>query len=395
MEALDFDAARRCVLEQVGRQEPAVETVPLAEAGGRVLAVDVAADRDYPPVDRSIRDGFAVRAADMPGRVRVVGEVRAGEAFTGRVGAGECVRIMTGAPVPEGADAVVMVEYAAVAEGMMETAKAPRVGEFINEAGCETRRGETVLRRGTRLRFPQIAMLATVGLPEVPVYRRPRVAILATGDEIVPVEATPRDFEVRNSNSWALAAQVAAAGGVAEVLPVAPDDFEKTVALVERGLETDLLLLSGGVSAGDYDFVEAALARHGAEFFFTRVKIRPGAPLVFGRAKGRFFFGLPGNPLSTAVTFAVFARTALELLEGVAEPEFPVVEAHLTETLHEKPGLTRFLPARLETGTRRVTPIHWKGSSDVPSLARSNAFIIATAEQEIHEKGTAVTVLLQ
>jgi molybdopterin molybdotransferase len=395
VEALDFDAARRCVLEQVGRQEPAVETVPLAEAGGRVLAVDVAADRDYPPVDRSIRDGFAVRAADMPGRVRVVGEVRAGEAFTGRVGAGECVRIMTGAPVPEGADAVVMVEYAAVAEGMMETAKAPRVGEFINEAGCETRRGETVLRRGTRLRFPQIAMLATVGLPEVPVYRQPRVAILATGDEIVPVEATPRDFEVRNSNSWALAAQVAAAGGVAEVLPVAPDDLEKTVALVERGLEADLLLLSGGVSAGDYDFVEAALARHGAEFFFTRVKIRPGAPLVFGRAKGRFFFGLPGNPLSTAVTFAVFARTALELLEGVAEPEFPVVEAHLTETLHEKPGLTRFLPARLETGTRRVTPIHWKGSSDVPSLARSNAFIIATAEQEIHEEGTAVPVLLQ
>jgi molybdopterin molybdotransferase len=269
------------------------------------------------------------------------------------------------------------------------------VGEFINEAGCETRRGEVVLWKGTRLRFPQIAMLATVGMAEVPVYRRPRVAILATGDEIVPVEATPREFEVRNSNSWALAAQVAAAGGVAEVLPVAPDDLEKTVALVERGLEADLLLLSGGVSAGDYDFVEAALARHGAEFFFTRVKIRPGAPLVFGRAKGRFFFGLPGNPLSTAVTFAVFARAALELLGGVAEPEFPVVEAHLTETLHEKPGLTRFLPARLEMGTRRVTPIHWKGSSDVPSLARSNAFIIASAEQAIHEEGTAVPVLLQ
>ncbi len=383
------------MLEQVGRHEPAVETVPLAEAGGRVLAVDVAADRDYPPVDRSIRDGFAVRAADMPGRVRVVGEVRAGEAFTGRVGVGECVRIMTGAPVPEGADAVVMVEYAAVAEGMMETAKAPRAGEFINESGCETRRGEIVLWKGTRLRFPQIAMLATVGVAEVPVYRRPRVAILATGDEIIPVEATPREFEVRNSNSWALAAQVAEAGGVAEVLPVAPDDLEKTVALVERGLEADLLLLSGGVSAGDYDFVEAALARHGAEFFFTRVKIRPGAPLVFGRAKGRFFFGLPGNPLSTAVTFAVFARTALELLGGVAEPELPVVEAHLTETLHEKPGLTRFLPARLEAGTRRVTPIHWKGSSDVPSLARSNAFIIASAEEAILEEGTAVPVLLQ
>jgi molybdopterin molybdotransferase len=358
----------------------------------------VRAADDVPAFGNSAMDGYAVRhddLANLPATLRVVGALAAGSGEDPPLRAGECVRIMTGAPVPEGADAVVMVEYAAVAEGMMETAKAPRVGEFINEAGCETRRGETVLRRGTRLRFPQIAMLATVGLPEVPVYRQPRVAILATGDEIVPVEATPRDFEVRNSNSWALAAQVAAAGGVAEVLPVAPDDLEKTVALVERGLEADLLLLSGGVSAGDYDFVEAALARHGAEFFFTRVKIRPGAPLVFGRAKGRFFFGLPGNPLSTAVTFAVFARTALELLEGVAEPEFPVVEAHLTETLHEKPGLTRFLPARLETGTRRVTPIHWKGSSDVPSLARSNAFIIATAEQEIHEEGTAVPVLLQ
>lgn len=395
VEALDFAAARRCVVETVGACRPEVEAVPLAEAAGRVLAVDVVADRDYPPVDRSIRDGFAVCAADVPGAVRLIGEVRAGEAFAGTVGAGEGVRIMTGAPLPDGADAVVMVEHATVRDGMMTTEKAPGVGEFINRAGCEARSGDVVLARGVRLRFPQIAMLATVGLSTVPVYRRPRVAILATGDEIVPVEAAPRTYEVRNSNSWALAAQVTAAGGLAEVLPVAPDDLEATVAAVERGLQADLLLLSGGVSAGEYDFVEAALGRCGAEFFFTRVKIRPGAPLVFGRARGKYFFGLPGNPLSTAVTFEVFARAALELLGGAGEPPLPIVEAHITKTLREKGGLTRFLPAVLENGTGRVTPIVWKGSSDVPSLARSNAFIIAAADRELYEEGDAVSVLLQ
>ena len=379
------------MLETVGRREAAVETVDLAEAAGRVLAVEVVSDRDYPPLDRSIRDGFAVRAGEMPGAARVAGEVRAGQVYTGEMGAGECVRIMTGAPLPAGADAVVMVEYAAVSDGVMRTEKAPVAGEFVNRAGCEARAGEAVLRKGTRLGYAQVAMLATVGMGRVPVYARPRVAILATGDEIVPVEATPRPFEVRNSNAWALAAQVAAAGGVAEVLPVAPDDLEATAALVERGLEADLLLLSGGVSAGDYDFVEAALARCGAVFYFTRVKMRPGAPVVFGRARGRFFFGLPGNPLSTAVTFEVLARAALELLGGMAEPELRMVEARITTTLREKGGLTRFLPAVLGNG---VTPIVWKGSSDVPALAKSNAYIVIAPERDLYEEGTAVPVLV-
>jgi molybdopterin molybdotransferase len=288
-----------------------------------------------------------------------------------------------------------MVEYATVHDGTMTTERVPKSGEFINRAACETREGDVVLNRGSRLRFPHIAMLATVGVATVDVYRRPRVAILATGDEIVPVDATPKSFEVRNSNSWALAAQVAAAGGVPFVLPVAPDRLDATIALIEQGLDADLLLLSGGVSAGDYDFVEAALERCGAEFFFTRVKIRPGAPLVFGRARGRYFFGLPGNPLSTAVTFEVFARAAMELLSGLAEPMLPIVEARITRTLHEKGGLTRFLPAVLDNGSSRVTPIDWKGSSDVPALARSNAFIIAPPDREIYSEGDAVSVLLQ
>ena len=395
MEALDFASARHLVLTTVGRHTPPVEHVPLAAAAGRVLAADVLSDRDYPPVHRSIRDGFAVRASDLPGALEIIGEVRAGESFAGTLQPGQTVRIMTGAPLPDGADAVVKVEYATVDGARMTTEKSPKSGEFINYAGCEARRGEPVLPQGIRLRFPQIAMLATVGAASVPVFRRPTVAILATGDELVPVEATPRDCEVRNSNSWALAAQVAAAGAIPDVLPVAPDNLEKTVELVRRGLQADLLLLSGGVSAGEYDFVEAALAQCGAEFFFTRVKIRPGAPLVFGRAQNTFFFGLPGNPLSTAVTFEVFARAALELLSGIPEPHLPLVTARLTQPLREKGGLTRFLPARLDSGTGAVTPIFWKGSSDVPSLAKSNAFIIAAPDRELYEQGEAVPVLLQ
>lgn len=368
------------------------EHAALANAAGRVLASDVLSDRTYPPVDRSIRDGFAVRAADLPGSVKVIGEVRAGASFDGEVAGGECVRIMTGAPIPRGADAVVMIEHTRLDGSSMTTDRSPSPGEFINRAGCEAGEGEVVLRAGTVLRYPHIAMLATVGASEVNVVRRPVVSILATGDEIVPVEATPREFEVRNSNSWALAAQVAEAGGVPRVLPVAPDDLDLTRARIEEALDADLLLLSGGVSAGEYDHVEAALAQLDAEFFFTRVKIRPGAPLVFGRARGTFFFGLPGNPLSTAVTYAVFARAAQELLSGIAEPALTMTEARITTTLREKPGLTRFLPASLHDG--RVTPIFWKGSSDVPSLAKSNCYIVATTERELYTEGEHVPVLI-
>jgi molybdopterin molybdotransferase len=396
-QALEFLAARRLVIETVAAAapRPPVESVALSEAAGRILAQNILADRDYPPTDRSIRDGFACRAADLPGALDIIGEVRAGESFSGRLQPGQTVRIMTGAPLPEGADCVVMVEHAAVEAGKMSTDRAPEPGEYINRAGCEARAAEPVLEKGVRLDYRHVAMLATVGAANVPVCKQLRVAILATGDEIVPVEAVPKDFEIRNSNSHALAAQVARAGAIPEILPVAPDDLDSTIFLIEQGLQADMLLLSGGVSAGEYDYVEAALARCGAEFFFTRVKMRPGAPAVFGRARETFFFGLPGNPLSTAVTFEVFARAALELLSGMAWTTLPIVEARLTEPLQEKPGLTRFLPALLHDGGASVTPIHWKGSSDVPSLARSNAYIVSEPHEELHPAGEYVRVLLR
>ena len=310
----------------------------LEAAAGRVLADPVAADRDYPAVARSVRDGYAVRATDLPGELEVVGEVRAGESFGGEVGARQAVEIMTGAPVPRGADAVVMVEHVHREGGRVRIDDAAAAGLFINPRGAEARAGEVLLHAGKRLDYTDVAMLAAAGRESVPVYAAPRVAIIATGDELVPVSATPRDFQIRNSNVYSLAAQVLRAGGAPQILPVARDEMAHTRASIERGLAADLLLLSGGVSAGKYDIVERVLAELGAEFFFDRVLIQPGQPLVFGRARGKFFFGLPGNPSSTMVTFEIFARAAVELLGGEEEVALHMPFARLTESFHHRRG---------------------------------------------------------
>jgi molybdopterin molybdotransferase len=226
------------------------------------------------------------------------------------------------------------------------------------------------------------------------VFEKPRVAILATGDEIVDVAAVPASYQVRNSNAHSLAAQVRRAGGVAQICPVAGDQRAATQAAIEHGLAADLLLISGGVSAGKYDLVEDALAALDAEFYFDRVAIQPGQPLVFGRARGTFFFGLPGNPAATLVTFAIFARAALELLGGQAETTLPMPFARLTTDFSHKPGLTRFLPARLSADGAQVAPVAWHGSSDIPALARSNAFLVADAARESWRAGDWIRVLL-
>jgi len=392
---LSFREARLSVLERVraGRRTPPVVETDLASAAGRVLAADIPADRDYPPLARSIRDGFAVRAIDLPGTLRIAGEVRAGSRYEGAVGPGEAVEIMTGAPVPPGADAVVMIEYATREDGRVRIDRAAEPHQFIVARASEARAGETLLRAGTRLDYSAIAVAAAVGRSVLPVYALPRVAIIATGDEIVDVSAVPLDFQVRNSNVYSLAAQVRRAGGLPEPLPVAPDEIHATRTLVERGLDTDLLLLSGGVSAGKYDLVERALADAGAEFFFDRVLIQPGQPLVFGSARGTFFFGLPGNPASTMLTFEVFARAAVELAGGQEESVLPMPLARLTEEFHHKVGLTRFLPARLAPDGAEVTPVPWHGSGDMPALARANAYLVADAERAAWARGDLIPVL--
>ena len=389
--------ARRCVVEQVRvasrLQKPRAEVVGLADAFGRVLAEEVLADRDYPAVARSIRDGFAVRASDLPGAFDVVGESRAGGSFAGTVGAGQAVEIMTGAPVPQGADQIVMVEHTSRDGQRMRTDRMAKAGEFINPQASEIRRGERFVGEGTRIGMGEIAGLATVGRPQVRVYVRPGVAILSTGDEVIPIEETPEGNQVRNSNAWALAAQVRRCGGVPSIMPVARDDHDATAKLVAQGLnEYDLLLLSGGVSAGKYDYVEPVLATFGAEFFFDRVLIQPGQPLVFGKAQGKFFFGLPGNPGSTMVCFEVFGRAAVELLGGMSEAPLPTAWARLTHDFSHKPGLARFLGSVLKDGD--VTQVPSQGSGDVAALANSNCFLIAEPDREHWAAGEMIRVLL-
>jgi len=393
---VEFSQARRIILDAV---RPAsvkeFEQAPLEEAAGRVLAEDIAADRDYPTRPRAIRDGYAVRSADLPGSFEIIGEVRAGEDFRGVVGPHQAVEIMTGAPVPEGADQVVMIEQTHREGSRMATEKPPAPGEFVNPRGAEARQGEVVLARGRRLDYSGVALLAMVGRTVVRVWRRPSVAIVATGDEIVAAGESPLDYQVRNSNAYSLAAQVRRAGGIPQMLPVAPDEYHATRALIEEGLKSDLLLLSGGVSAGKYDIVEQVLADLGAEFFFDGTLIQPGRPTVFGRVGGKFFFGLPGNPASTMVTFEVFARAALELLSGQSEIALPFFPARLTRDFRHKPGLTRFLPALLSPDGAELTPIPWQGSSDIPAVARANAFLVAASDRESWRAGEAMPVMLK
>ncbi len=395
MTALSFEDAREAVI-QVARakgQKPEREEVALGQAWGRVLAVKVGADRDDPPLDRALRDGFALRSADTPGTLALIGELRAGAVFPDELPPRQALQIMTGAPVPLGADAVLMVEHAVVEGRTLRVEAAVEPGAYVNPRGCQAKRGDVVLRAGTRLGYAEVAMLASAGVSQVVVYQKPRVAILPTGDELVEVTRRPLAHQVRDSNSWSLAAQVERAGGVPVLLPTAPDVLERTAELIGEGLKNDLLLIAGGVSTGLYDVVEAALARRSAELCFDGVLIQPGRPLVFGRAPEKLFFGLPGNPVSTMVCFELFARAAVELVGGENEPFLPLLESVLTEDFQHAPGLTRFLPARLSADGSQVTPVAWRGSTDVAAVCRSNCFLVAAADQPAYPAGKRIRVL--
>jgi molybdopterin molybdotransferase len=392
--ALTFDEARACVLREAGASM-GTETISLAEAAGRVLAEEIVADRDYPPFPRSARDGFAVRAADLPGELRVTGEVRAGEVFNGTVASGEAVEIMTGAPLPDGADAVVMVEHTERHGDRVSIQRSVAASDNFSPRGIEVRSGAAVLGAGVRIGYAEVAMLATVGHTRVVVYQRPRVAIVATGDEIVEFDQHPAAHQIRNSNAASLAVQVQRAGGVPEILGIARDNYESTRTQIQEGLKADLLLLSGGVSAGKYDLVEKVLAEFGANFFFDRVKIQPGQPLVFGKVQNKIFFGLPGNPGSTMITFETIARAAIEKVQGLRDPALPLLRARLTSPVRHKIGLTRFLPAILSPDGATIAPMVAHGSGDVAALARCNAFLVTDPEREEWAAGEDIRVLVK
>ena len=390
----------RAHAERVRGAARAAETVGLREAAGRVLAQAIAADRDQPPFPRATRDGFACRAEDLPaGSLRVIAQLKAGEAWTGGdIGQGQAVEIMTGAAVPPGANCVVMVEHVTVTDGCLSLngTRSLNPGDNVVSAGAEAHIGDMVVPAGRRLRVTEIAAAAACGAANVEVWAEPRVAILATGDELVEVGEQARTEQIRNSNAYSLAAQVLAAGGVPAMVAIVPDDLAATQRAIEEASACDLVLLTGGVSMGKFDFVEQALLALGAEFFFTGVRIQPGKPVVFGKLPGPYFFGLPGNPISTMVTFALFAGPLLRAIGGERESSPRFILARVEQEVRLKAGLTRFLPAQLDSDVRgaRVRWLPWHGSGDLAAAARANAFLVVPENAEQIAAGDVASVLL-
>lgn len=400
MIALEWEQARQIVVNTVRelRKDMPSEEVGLREAHGRVLAKDVLADRDYPAIRRSLRDGFAVRSLSIPGILQVRGETRAGDEQENSLAPNEALEIMTGAPVPAEADAVVMIEHTKRFTGpdgktRVQITKPVEPGAWINEQGAEAHAGSTLIPKGTRIDAGQVATLAMSGHTAVEVLARPKVAILATGDEIVSVDETPAPHQIRNSNSYMIAALVQACGGVPDLLPIARDRQDLLRPLLRWGTEHDLLLVSGGISAGRYDLVKPTLRELGAEFKFEKVRIQPGGPCAFATCGATPVFGLPGNPGSSYVTFQVFAQAALQILTGDNEPVLPLLTARLAAPFKHKGGITRFLPARLQADGETLVHVPWQGSSDVPAIARANAFLVANHDREEWAEGDTIRVM--
>ncbi|HLZ43446.1 MAG TPA: gephyrin-like molybdotransferase Glp [Candidatus Sulfotelmatobacter sp.] len=407
---LSFEDARHVVEREAAHvRAHQTESVHLLAASGRVLSEPVLADRDVPPFPRSTRDGYAVQAADLsniPTTLQVIGEIRAGEKLENipaSIGHGQTASIMTGAPVPPGADAVVMVEFTTQRGKQVEISRQVGGGENIVPRGAEAKQGSPLIVAGTRLTDAAIALAASVGASKLQVHKRPRVAVLTTGDEIVAIDGTPGPTQIRNSNSYSLAVQVQQAGAEPVLLPIASDEPKRLRQLIEEGMQCDLLLMTGGVSMGRYDLVEQVLSEMQAEFFFTGAKIQPGRPVVFGKCgegaagKQMYFFGLPGNPVSTMVTFELFARPMVEALAGMTARKLTFVHAKSKSEIKVKSGLKRFLPAMLsgEFENSLVELVSWQGSGDIAATARANCYIVIPPDRERIPAGEFVPILLR
>jgi len=375
------------------------EEVGLEDAAARVLAEDVRSDVDLPPFDRSAMDGYALRAADVagaPAALEVVGEVRAGQWPSRPVGPGQAVRIMTGAPVPEGATAVQQVEKTRPLDEFRVTILSPvSAGANIAPRASEVSEGDVVMERGRLLDPAAVAVLASAGRARVRVGRRPDVGVLVTGDEVVDVGASPRPGQIRNTNGPAVCALARAAGAKVQVLGVAPDDSTQLEDALRRGLAADVLVVSGGVSAGDYDLVLPALEELGFTFLFTKVAIKPGAPLVFARRGDTLAFGLPGNPVSAQVTFDLFVRAALLHMQGARVVSRPRVGVELLAPVANHSGRRAHVPARVrwEDGRLVARPVRSMGSGDLVAHARANALVVLDADRTeagVGEKAEAV-----
>ena len=376
------------------------ESAALSEAQNRILAQNIIADTDLPPFDRAQMDGYAVRAADVastPARLRIVGESAAGAGWHQEMKAGEAVRIMTGAPVPAGADAVQQVELTRENGSHVEVLEPVAVGRSIVRQASEIKSGTTVLRAGEEINAAMIATLASFGYARVKVGARPRVAVMATGSELVEVDQKPGRDQIRDSNNYMIEAYAARCAAQVELLPLAGDDTEELKReIAQAAARSDVVITSGGVSMGVYDFTKAAFKELGAEIFFERVALRPGKPTVFGRLGKALLFGLPGNPVSVAVTFNLFARTALLTMQGATYATLPSENAILAKDVKGSRDRESYLPGTLATsseGQLMVEPLKWGGSSDFVAFVRATSLIIVPPDTGVLEAGTKVRVV--
>ena len=377
------------------------ERVPLLEALGRVLSEEIAADRDIPPADNSAMDGFAIRGEDLAKgacpRLRVVGEAPAGRTSSVVVGEGQAVRIMTGAPVPAGADTVVRFEDTRTEGSWLEIIKPPRIGANVRSAGEDVRAGQVVLCPGKVLRPQEIGMLSALGQLEVDVVRRPTVAILPTGDEVVPPDQVPGPGQIRDANSYTVAAQVKRYGGVPIVLEVMRDED----ALVRRGvrealrLGVDLIITSGGVSVGDFDLVKQILASEG-EMHFWSLNMKPGRPMAFGVVGDVPLLGLPGNPVAAMISTELLGRPALLKMQGFSDWSRPTFEARLGSAIERKDGRRHYLRVRLrdsELGLEAELTGD-QGSGILNSLVEADGLAIVGEDRRHLPAGSTVPIIL-
>jgi molybdopterin molybdotransferase len=398
---LTFEQAREQVISQISKLNRAARTIDVSvwDAASYVLAQNLIADRNYPPFNRATRDGYAVRASESTASstLTCIGEIKAGDALAQPLQKGTCIQIMTGAPVPPDADAVVMIEYTTREKDLIHFQPSATKGQNIVHAGSEATKGQALLSSGTRLGYAELGLAAQIGATQLRCAKKPRVAILSTGDEIVPVDATPGPFQIRNSNSVSLAAQVRDAGGEPVVLGNVADRIESLGDKIQQGLDEDILVVSGGVSMGKYDLVEDVLKSLGATFYFDAVAIRPGKPAVFAMCNEKPVFGLPGNPISTMVTFDLFVVPAIDVLSGALARPLPFLKAVLAEPIKEKPGMTHFLPASVQSdsGEARVKPLPWQGSGDIVTMAKANCFLVVGADIQTLAPGENVNVLMR
>lgn len=395
---LTYEEALEKLLPHV--PEPTVTSLSLQQSLGRVLATPVAADVNVPSFPKSFVDGYAVRSEDVrqaPVQLNVIGVVGAGSSQGSRLGAGQAVQIMTGAPLPVGADAVQMVERTRqLSPSAVEILEPVGMGENIALEASEVKKGSQVLQRGTRIGPVEVGVLASFGQSQVDVYNAPTVAVISTGDELVDIDEKPEFGQIRNSNAFTLWAQCRDLGLEAAMFPVAPDNPERIRSTFREGLKWDLLIFSGGVSMGEYDYVHRVLGDEGVELFFHKAAIKPGKPLLVGRKGDQMIFGLPGNPVSAFVTFELFVRPAVRCWMGFRRLHLQKVSGKLLARVTQRPGRKYFKPASTlwSQTSFQVNPIETKGSADLTGFAAANSLVTIEKDVASLEQGETVEVLL-